>query len=248
MAQSTITLQSSMDFLSASLPTNLNIGATGRAPVVSAANKVLQTILNPPFRWLWNRATTTFSAVTGQTDYVASISDYGFFEGATITQAGTSGAETYEIPESKLMFMKGTETGRPQAIAALLENTSTGNITFRVSPAPDSSLNGETITVTYQKIPPLITALTATWTPIPDRFSVIYDAGLQFYMLMQSREELDRQLVPFAAQSFAARLLAVSEGLSEQERDTFQMQWNLVSNQNAAARFKPQQGAQARQS
>lgn len=247
MAQSTVKIQDSMDFISASLPQNLNIGATGNAPVVSAANKVLSTILNPPFKWLWNRATTTFTAATGVTDYVASISDFGFIEGASITQVA-DGLETYEIPELRLMMLKGTEVGRPQCIAPLLENTSTGNITFRVSPAPNSTLNGETITVIYQKIPPLITALTATWTPIPDRFSVIYDAGLQYYMLWQSREEMDRQVVPFAAQSFAARLLSVSEGLSEQEKDVFLQSWVMRTNQDTAGKLKPGQGSQARQS
>lgn len=249
MPQSSFTLQQSVDFLAASLPQNLNIGATGNAPVVSAANKVLSTILNPPFKWLWNRATTTFTAVTGQTDYTPTtpISDFGFIEAASITQANNS-AETYEIPELRLMMLKGTETGRPQCIAPLLENTTSGNITFRVSPAPDSTLNGETITVIYQKIPPLITALTATWTPIPDRFSVIYDAGLQYYMLWQSREEMDRQVVPFAAQSFAARLLSVSEGLSEQEQSRFLDSWIMRTNQDTSGKLKPGQGSQARQS
>jgi hypothetical protein len=186
-------------------------------------------------------------AVTGQTDYTSTtpIANFGFIEAASITQV-TNGLDTYEIPELRLMMLKGTETGRPQCIAPLLENTSTGDITFRVSPAPDSSLNGETITVIYQKIPPLITALTATWSPIPDRFSVIYDAGLQYYLLWQSREEMDRQVIPFAAQVFAAKLLAVAEGLSEQERDIFWSAWNLRDAQNVAAKIKPQQGAQAR--
>lgn len=67
---STLTLQNSMTWAQQFLRLRpLNLGS-GNEPAISSGNLVLQTILGPPFRWRWNRATTAFLTVAAQQDNV----------------------------------------------------------------------------------------------------------------------------------------------------------------------------------
>ena len=66
---------------------NLSIGAAGE-PAISSANLVLQTIVGPPFRWPWNRATATFQTVQGVQDYTLNIAQFGYMEAVNAQMCG----------------------------------------------------------------------------------------------------------------------------------------------------------------
>jgi hypothetical protein len=192
---------------------------------------------------------TTGSPTSGSYSF-PTLNDFGFIEKASFTQAlQTPPQPTKEIPDKTLVMLAGgNETGYPGSIAPVFDNDA-GIITFRLSPAPLAKLYGETITVIYQMAPPLITNLQGsggTWAPIPDRYSRVYQTGLQYYMLMYSREQEDRQLLPLVRQDFLAGLLAISEGLDDTQKNSFREQWLLLASQSAASTLKTQQGSQAR--
>lgn len=252
MAISTVAIQATYDWGQPFLPENLNVGGVGNQPVLGSVNMVLQQFLSPPFRWPWNRATLTFTLVAGQTDYtVTPPSAFGFIERASVTQAlQNPPLRTMEIPQLELIFLPPTEGGRPQAIAPVSE-LANGDIVFRLSPAPGNLWNGETVTVVYQVAPPLITSISSggvetTWAPLPDKYNYVYQLGFLYYMMMYSRDPEDRQLALALRGDFLASLLAVSEGLSETEKDSFIDTWIRRSAQQTAGGIKPVQGGQAR--
>ncbi len=66
----TITLQSSITWAQQFLRLRpLAFPGSSNEPAISSANLVKQTILGPPFRWRWNRATTACFTVAAQQDY-----------------------------------------------------------------------------------------------------------------------------------------------------------------------------------
>jgi hypothetical protein len=211
----------------------LNIGS-GSEPAITNANTVLQTILGPPFKWNWNRTTTSFTTTSGIQDTLKAISDFGFIESAS----ATLGTNTFAFKEVKQELSVGTEPGRPQSIAAQFDDNA-GNITFRCLPVPD---NTYTVTVTYQQaVPALFTALTGTWAPIPDRYSYIYNYGF----LALALAYYDDPRFPLFNQKFVAHLLGTQQGLTETERNLFIDTWNLIARQEALMGIKTQQGRQA---
>src|SRR2546421_13041800 len=61
---------------------------TGIDLALLAGDWVRQFILSPPFAWRWNRSVTTFATVAGTQDYVKALSNFGWLEKASITNAG----------------------------------------------------------------------------------------------------------------------------------------------------------------
>src|SRR5580698_7730399 len=67
-------------------------------PALTTANIIIQTMLQPPFKWRWNRGNTSFYTIdpTGwQANYVVSVG-YRILDAngnmQTVTTAGTTGA------------------------------------------------------------------------------------------------------------------------------------------------------------
>ena len=210
-----------------------NIGS-GNEPAITNANTVMQTILGPPFRWNWNRDVVSVTTIVGTQDYATSAATFGFIEAASATLSGT----TFAIKEVKQDLTIGTEQGRPQAIAAQIDNNA-GTITFRFLPVPDAIY---TVSVQFQKkIPALISALATTWTPIPDQYSYIYNYG--FLALLLAYDDDPRFQI--FNQKFVAHLLGTQQGLTETERNMFIETWNLMSRQEYLMGIKSQQGRQA---
>jgi hypothetical protein len=232
---STIQLQQTVNWSSAYVNfEELNIGS-GNEPAFTNANTILQTILGPPFKWSWNRASTTFPTVVGQQDYPISVPTFGFLEGASVTLSGN----TFAIKEIKQELTVGSEPGRPESIAAQLDNNA-GTITFRFLPVPDQIY---TVSPYFQQaMPALFTSLTQTWTPVPDlRFSYIYNWGF----LALSMAYSDDQRFPIFNQKFVAHLLGAQGGLTETEKTMFLDSWNLVTRQEQLVGIKAQQARQA---
>jgi hypothetical protein len=233
---STIQLQTTINWASAFCDfEELNIGSGGanNEPAITNANVILQTIVGPPFKWNWNRATVSITTVVGTQDYPTSTTSYGFLEGGSVTL----GSSTFGLKEVKQSLEVGTETGRPESIAPQIDNNA-GSITFRFLPVPDQIY---TIVPFYQQSAPLFTSLSQTWSPIPDKLEYLYSWGF----LALSLAYADDQRFPIFNQKFVAHLLGAQQGLSEMEKNMFLDSWNLVTSQQGLANIKMQQGRQA---
>ena len=213
MSNTTITLQQTLNWILAFTVQRPNTGVAGIAnePGLTCANKVMQTILSAPFRWMWNRNQVTYQ-FTGQggTDFEKYIPDFGYLEKATVV-GGTPNAREIEIVNVLAQESKQNPTGK---ICALFDDNA-GNITFRVSPAVD--LNYEVV-LTYQRSPIIVTSLSGTtWAPIPDRYAFLYEAGMLAHLsLMYSP-----QLYLANIEMFFRQLVGAAEGLTETERAIF---------------------------
>ena len=208
-------------------------GANGLEPALTAANIVQQTILAPPFKWPWNRATAQFVQPT--VDTPQALPSFGFIEKAFVKNS--TGTIT-EIPNIKLELTQDAGTGQPNSIGVFLDDNN-GNITFRFLPGlPDDAANQ--ISVIYQKRAPLMTAIigtNGTWT-IPDYLAHVYSYG--FTALMELFAENER-FGTFNSK-FIGSLLSVSEGLGEQDKAIFMEQWSNVLATAARSGSKIQQG------
>lgn len=216
MPSNTRTLQQTINWATYFLG-NRPLALTNSEPALTCANIIIQTMLQPPFRWRWNRNTTTFGISTlGGADYPTSLADFGFIEKAFVTDGS---GNIFEIPEIKQELTDDNGKGRPSAICPYIDDNN-GNITFRFIPGtPDQSY---TVTVTYQKQSVLMTALSGIW-PIPDRYGMVYNQGFLGMMYLFAD---DGRSGPFL-QRFMAGLLSLAEGLSEQERNAFMDQWKF---------------------
>jgi hypothetical protein len=304
MASNTQTLQNTISwaqYFVGNRPLAVSTSPNGMEPALTSANTIIQTILQPPFRWRWNRSSVTFllidpagwvqnttvalgyrikdsngnmqtvttagTTVTGShptwattaggttndngvvwtcslgaTDYTISIPTFGYIEKASISLVGSIGASSvHEIPNIKQELTTDAASGRAHTIGPILDDNS-GNITFRFLPGlPDQKYS---VTVYFQKQAVLLSGLTGTggtW-PIPDRFGFIVNNGFLGMIYLFSNDAR----APFMLQKFAGNLLALADGLTEQERNTFLEQWDmlLVSERSGA---KGTQGMGGRQ-
>lgn len=136
---------------------SVNVAGAFQEPALTIANLLLSTILAPPFAWQWNRKITGFSTTVGQTDYTTEVDDFGWLEKATLSLSGMMPSSIIELEIDTSIAASGDQD-RPFKICPLQDDND-GNITFRLFPAPDQAY---TITLTYQKQPPVITSLFGT--------------------------------------------------------------------------------------
>src|SRR5579859_3993749 len=122
---STITLQNTVDWNRAYVvqrPTT-GVAQIANEPALTNANYLMQTILQPPFRWEWNRkvATAAITTVAGTSDYVVALSDYGWLEKATLVNpsAPANTPPNFELEVFEILAKDGQEN-RPQKIAVLV--------------------------------------------------------------------------------------------------------------------------------
>ena len=188
---------------------------TAGDPAFSNADWVKQTILSPSLGgWRWNRVSATpqvptFTTTIGVSDYKVAISNFGWIEKAVAYDI----ADSFAAYELQVELIKGVDTLPNQVarIAAQLDDDS-GNITFRMFPAPDKAY---AVVVEYQKSATLFTAVTDTWTPIPDYLSYLVNEGFQakgFEYLNDPRFQTSMQL-------FMTNLASEAEGLSLSEKN-----------------------------
>src|SRR5690348_15517752 len=226
---STFTIQNTLNWAAPFLGYAPLSAGTSNEPAITSANLILQTIVSPPFKWAWNRGTTSFATVQGTQDTVVTIADLGFLE-----QAYLSGNIQLTIKPS---LSQETQQVRPHSISLQYANGTSD--TFRLFPNPDAIY---TVDVDYQKAAPTITALTNTWAPIPDIYQFIYSWGflaLMFEYFGSARAQQARQI-------FVASLLSVAEGLTETERSLFIESWLGRDSQSIVAQLSPQLGNRAR--
>jgi hypothetical protein len=147
--------------------------------------------------------------VIGQTDYKVSLPNFGWLEKATLYDPSSGYAPT----ELQVELIKAADTTAfgPQRIAAQYDDGQ-GNITFRLFSAPDQVYN---CVIEYQNAAQLFTATTDTWKPIPDYMSFVYNEGFDYKTL----EYLGDARMQGSGQLFFQSLAAMSEGLSESQRN-----------------------------
>lgn len=222
MPSATITIQQTLNWVSAFIvqrPTS-GVGGFANEPALTTANKILGTILAPPFKWQWNRfESTAITTTQGVTDYTQAISSFGYLEKASWTNPSNT-PSTKEIEVFQVLAVEPKQN-QPQKIAPILDDNN-GNITFRLFPAPDfpgptSGQNNYTLRLTCQASPTLVTALSQTWSPIPDKLSFLYETAMLAHMqLMYSP-----QLYALNMEMFFRQLVGASEGLTETEKNIF---------------------------
>jgi hypothetical protein len=214
-SKTTITLQQTANWVAAFIvqrPT-VGVGGTPYEPFLTSANKVMATILAPPFKWSWNREeSSAISTTVGQTDYEIELENFGFLEKATISTASGSQPPAVEIEVVQVLASEA-EQNRPFQIAPILDDNE-GNITFRLLPAPDQEY---TVNLTFQHAPLLASDLNGNWAPIPDKFSFLYEIGMMAHM----QAMYSPQLYSFNMEMFFKQLVGAAEGLTETEKYIF---------------------------
>ena len=195
--------------------TGLTVNTTTSSdPAFSNADWVMQTILAPPFAWSWNRTggyptLPTFSTKVGVTDYKVNLPSFGWIEKA-VAYDPSSGFYAFELQNEMII---GAETLPNQMTRISVQYRDTaGNITFRLSPAPDKIYD---VVVESQNAAPQFTSLTQTWAPIPDYLSYIYDEGF----FAKGCEYCGDPRAGEAMQTFLTDLVAQSEGLNSTQRN-----------------------------
>jgi hypothetical protein len=181
----------------------------------------------------------TLTKATTQ-DYTVTIPQFSHIEHASVLDAFSTNSSTgalnskwYELEVKNGLSLDSIQ-GRPQFVDPHYEDAN-GNVTFRVMPAPS---NNYPVSIHCQLAPPLITSLNQPWG-IPDFMQHVYSWG--FLSLMWAFADDGR--VGFANQKFTSSLLARAEGLSEEDRNVFLNNWNMLTGQQQA---KFNQGQQSR--
>jgi hypothetical protein len=217
----TNTVQDTLNWASAFIVQRPSAGVGGFAnePALTTANKILQTILAPPFRFPWNRVeNSTITTSVGVTDYKISIPTFGWLEKATISNLAMTPTTVKEIEVFQVLAVESKQN-QPQKVAPILDDNN-GNITFRLMPAPDApgaTPTNYTVTLTYQNAPPVLPNLGALWAPIPDKYSFLYETAMLAHLqLMYSP-----QLYALNMEMFFKQLVGISEGLTETEKNIF---------------------------
>ncbi|HTH42895.1 MAG TPA: hypothetical protein VL498_07005 [Terracidiphilus sp.] len=212
---STITIQNTINWEKAFLeqqPVLIN----GMEPALGAANLVLQTILGPPFAWPWNRGLVNFASAT-QDHVVGGLTDFNFLEGGTVQAVATG--KPFEIAVKNLLHIDASNA-RPSFCSPFLDD-GLGNITFRLTPAPDQNYN---VTLPYQKKAPILASLAFTWAPVPDEKNYLCQWG---HLALMSLIGADARFNEYNAK-FIASLLGAQGGITDLERNIFLANWTRV--------------------
>ena len=188
----------------------------------------------------------TFTSLTTQDYVIAPPAGYNAAGGAT--QGWFSHIEhgsVYDVSGTTPRWVELTTknnlsldsvTGRSTFISPESEDTK-GNVTFRVMPSPDEAYP---ISLHVMLTPPQITSVNQTWAPLPDYLQNVYSLGFLGWMLAFN----DDPRAPMYNSQFKAALLARQDGLTQEERDIFLNNWDMLTSRQ---QMNAQQGTQARQ-
>ena len=207
-------------------------------PALTAANITKQTILGPPFRWNFNRASFSVQLDPSGTEWgqdflLSDITDYGFLEQIWVTD--TSGKKT-EI-EVRKSLAEESVIKRPGSASIQIDDEN--GIVLRLNAQPDEAYLIEGI---YQKAAVTMTSMASLWGPIPDHKSYIYDWGFLAFVSLLTKDAR----APIFFSKFTSHLLGEQDGLTALQRNIFLGNWLDVMGQQGREQLSVQQGAQAR--
>lgn len=212
-------------------PVNVSNGE----PALTAANLTKQTILGPPFTWPWNRAMFQIDVTPDSQDYNLALPSYNFLEKAWLLDM------LGNVIEIKIRLSLAAESHiqRPQSVAVQVQEDD-GTVQFRLNAMPDQPYTMEGF---YQQAPVLMSSLAASWSPIPDYLSYIYDWGFLSTVAMLTKDAR----FPIYAQRFMAHILGAQGGLTALQRNIFLGNWLEVMAAAQETQLTTQQGVSARQ-
>lgn len=169
--------------------------------------------------------TGTITAATTQ-DYVVPGSEFSHIDWAAVQDINSTPAKWMELTVQDRLSLDSTQ-GRPAFINAQSQDDS-GNVTFRVMPAPNRAYP---VALNIMKTAPRIISLNQTWAPLPDFMQYIYNWGF----LTLSWAFADDPRVGWANGKFTSAILARQGGLTDTERNIFLNNWNdLTAGQQQA--------------
>jgi hypothetical protein len=116
----------------------------------------------------------TFTHVTSGlgTSGAPGITDFGWLASASMAQLNDNGSPRDSRPLQTVKELSvWSRTANPEKVAVIQDNGD-GTLKVRFQYVPSSTIWA--VNLVYQKKPPLKTALTDTWTPIPDHYSAMY--------------------------------------------------------------------------
>jgi hypothetical protein len=236
----TILLQNTLNWVAGFVVQRPQAGVQGVVgePFLTSANKIMQTILAPPFKWSWNRRENSSIICTpGITDYVVSgLNDWGWLEKATLFFA-TGNPPAVEIEVYQVVSKEFTQN-RPQQVSPIFDDNA-GNITFRLMPPPDQAYQ---VTLTYQKAAVPAVNLGSSWAPIPDRYAFLYEQG----MLGMMQGIYSAQLYVANMEMFFRQLVGAAEGLTDTEKAIFLEDQLRILRTGQSSGISVQQGKQVR--
>lgn len=148
-----LTLQNSMNYARPFINWVPLVAGIGQEPATSIATVIRNSFLNAPMTWLWNRNQTTFQTTADTQDYPEQVTDFGFLEACTLTDASGNIYTVKDIYNTAALGPCSTAE-RPNAISVQNTFVSSGlkNFTFRFISIPDQIY---TVTLVYQKLAPL---------------------------------------------------------------------------------------------
>lgn len=212
MASSTIQLSRSINLAQQFVRNAPLLFASGNNdPAFSNADWVRQFLLGPPFAWRWNRTSIDIQCIEGVSDYLVALPTFGWIEKAIIINAD-NGNQSFEL-EVEMNISQETLPNQPTQISPQMDDGN-GNITFRVSPAPDQPY---LVRITYQNSAPIFTLQTNTWAPLPDYLSYLYNQGF----LAKTLEYINDPRFGNAMQLFLQQAVAANNGLTETQMNIF---------------------------
>jgi hypothetical protein len=204
-------------------------------PAFAIGDWVRNLILGPPFAWRWNRVTNSTACIVGTANYQLNLPNFGWIEQASITDNVANAAFELEV---KLTSTQEVVNGQPTNIAPWLDDNN-GNITFRLTPPPDKTY---ALNLVSQNASPTFKTINDSWAPIPDYMQNVVQ---ELYLAKAFQYSGDER---FAAtmQMGVRSLIAVSEGLSESQKNIFLHDFLLESLTQQNASQKAQLGNQSR--
>jgi hypothetical protein len=216
---------------------------TGSEPAITIANMVVSFIQNPPFTWPTNRKEdTSLTTVAGTQDYVLSITDFGFLETVTLTNAANKSWAVPRIYNSSVLGISSEQSSRPEACCVKLVTPGT-SIALRFLSAPDAVYTG---TSTYQKVPVLFTATSQDWfgqCNIPIYYMDIFN---NLFLAECFQVNGDAQEAGLYRRRGMAALISKAEGLTEMQKNVMLAQAMYSDLQSIAATLRTQTAQQAR--
>lgn len=180
-------------------------------PAMMIGDWVRNMILQPPFAWRWNRSLVPpITCVVGQTDYQVNLPTFGWIEKATVFNSTSDQAFALSVA---MNLDQEVIENRPMSISPYLDDNN-GNITFRLSPAPDQAY---TLNIIAQNASPKFGTLNDTFAPIPDYFQNIIQQGF----LAKTYEYAGDERFAAASQLFVRSLVAANGGLTQTQVNIF---------------------------